>query len=197
MYAAAPRVVPKNEVKSEVRKDPTTKSRNKLSVAGRRGGPAGRRRSRNPRPSLSEQLANIGAGAGAITDELRKRHGLEHAKSVLFATPSMMFVVGRLESKVPSPVAWHTDHCAYSFQHPFQRGTRIDMQMRYSDMAQPVLRSDKIGGHFFEFKICAPLSCYGIDYDPGKRDHKVKIRLASGTDAERVKRDILPRIHRR
>jgi hypothetical protein len=175
----------------------TRQSRNKLSFAGRRGGPAGRRRLKATRPSLSEQLASIGAGADAITDGLRKRHGLEHAKSVLFATPSMLFVVGRLESKAPSPVAWHHDHCAYSFQHPFQRGTRIDMEMRYSDMAQPVLRSDKIGGHFFEFKICAPLSCYGIDYDPGKRDHKVRIRLASGTDAERVKRDILPRIRRR
>eukprot|EP00946_MAST-07B_sp_MAST-7B-sp1_P001969 g1969.t1 len=168
----------------------------RLRMAGRRGGPSGRKRPTVSRPSLSEQLASIGAGASAITEGLRKRHGLEPAKSVLFTTPAMLFVVGRLESKMPSPVAWHHDHCAYSFQHPFQRGTRIDMEMRYGDMSQPAVRSDKIGGHFFEFKICAPLSCYGIDYDPGKREHKVKIRLASGTDVERVKTEILPRIRR-
>ena len=176
--------------------NPTKKSKkvSKLVAASRRGGPAGRRNKLATRPSLSEQLAAIGAGASSLTEDLRNKHGLDNSQSILFSTPAISFVVGRLESKLPSPVVWYRHHCAYSFQHPYQRGTQIDMEMRYSDMTRPLVRSDKIGGHVFEFKICAPLSCYGIDYQPGKRDHMVKIRLVSGTDADRVRKDILPKI---
>jgi len=63
-------------------------------------------------------------------------------------------------------------------------------------MANARIRQDKISGNFFEFKIHAPLKHYGIDYDPGKREHVVRIKLASGTDATKIQNEILPRIKR-
>ena len=89
-----------------------------------------RRKKRQQRPSLSEQLASIGSNAEAITNGLRERHGMERATTILFTTPALLFVVGRLESKAPSPVEFHQHHCSYSFQHPYQTKTRIDMTVR-------------------------------------------------------------------
>jgi hypothetical protein len=148
------------------------------------------------RPSLSEQLASIGSEAEKITNGLRERHGMKTCSTCLFTTPALLFVVGNLESKSPSPVEFHHTHVSYSFQHPYQTKTRIDMTMQYGHMVNARVRQDKISGKFFEFKIQAALEHYGIDYDPGKSEHVVKIRLASGTDAERIKRDILPRTRR-
>ena len=59
------------------------------------------------------------------------------------------------------------------------------------------VRQDRISGNFFEFKIDSSLKHYGIDYDPGKREHVIKIKLASGTDATRILKDIVPKTKRR
>jgi hypothetical protein len=155
-----------------------------------------KKKKRKQRPSLSEQLASIGNEAEKITINLRNKHGITVAASILFTMPALSFVVGRIESKSPSPVEFHSSYCAFSFQHPYQTKTRIDMKMQYSHMKNVVVKQDKISGNTFEFKINTPLKHYGIDYDPGKRDHVVRIKLASGTDANRIKKDILPRIRR-
>ena len=145
------------------------------------------------RPSLSEQLASIGSEAEKITNGLRERHGMKTKPTCLFTTPALLFVVGSLESRSPSPVEFHHTHVSYSFQHPYQTKTRIDMTMQYGHMVNARIRQDKISGIFFEFKIQAALEHYGIDYNPGKSEHVIKIRLASGTDAEMIRKDILPR----
>jgi hypothetical protein len=152
---------------------------------------------RRQRPSLSEQLASIGAGADKITNGLREKHGMQRATTVLFTTPALLFVVGRIESRSPSPVEFHQNHVSYSFQHPYQTKTRIDMIMQYSHMINASVKQDHISGNFFEFKVSTSLKHYGIDYDPGKRDHVIKIKLASGTDATRILKEVLPRIRRK
>ena len=142
---------------------------------------------------MSEQLASIGSDAEKITTGLRERHGLQRKPTVLFTTPAMLFIVGRIESRSPSPVEFHRNHCAYSFQHPYQTKTRIDMTMQYSHMVNAKVKQDRISGNYFEFKIHTSLKHYGIDYDPGKSDHLIKIKLASGTDAARIEKEIIPR----
>ena len=148
---------------------------------------------RRDRPSLRQQLAAIGAKAQSITRSIRKAHGLQDCSTVLFRTPAVGFVVGRLESKLPSPVEFHHNRCVYSFHHPFQRKT-IEMTMFYAHMANAGLRHSSVFGHCLEFKILAPLKQYGIDYDPGKREHLVRIIFASSSDAKKVKEEIIPRI---
>ena len=171
--------------------NPTTKTTSTQSKLKRR------QQKRKQRPSLSEQLASIGSNADKITNGLRERHGLKLAASILFTTPAQLFVVGRLESRAPSPVEFHQNHCAYSFQHPYQTKTRIDMKMQYVHMRNARVRQDRISGNFFEFRIESSLKHYGIDYDPGKREHVIKIKLASGTDATRILKDIVPKTKRR
>ena len=63
------------------------------------------------RPSLSEQLASIGAQASTLTASIKANAGLEKDQarisadeSPLLSTPSKGFKVGTLECKYPSPV---------------------------------------------------------------------------------------------
>ena len=151
-----------------------------------------RRAPRKTRPSLSEQLASIGAGAANVTADLRKKHNLVPSEGEpLFTSPSLKFVVGRLESKLPSPVNFFHDHCGYVFNHPYQ-SKQIKMKMYYSDMQKVNVR-ESMGNYIFEFKIAHALKHYGIDYDPGKYDHMVRIYLASQKDAKTIKEKILKR----
>ena len=142
-----------------------------------------KRAPRKTRPSLSEQLANIGAGAASVTADLRKKHNLHPGEGEpLFTSPSLKFIVGRLESKLPSPVNFFHDHCGYIFNHPYQ-SKQIKMKMYYSDMQKAHVR-ESMGNYVFEFKIGHAMKQYGIDYDPGQHDHMVKIVLASQRDAK-------------
>ena len=90
--------------------------------------------------------------AEKITNGLRERHGMKTKPTCLFTTPALLFVVGSLESRSPSPVEFHHTHVSYSFQHPYQTKTRIDMTMQYGHMVNARIRQDKISGIFFEFK---------------------------------------------
>ena len=164
--------------------------------------PPSKRDGRPKRPSLSQQLASIGAKAGGITDALEKKHGLNGGRDaagdpVLFQVPSVAFVVGKLESKFPSPVQFYGSRCVYVFHHPYDAKV-ITMEMHYADMRGARLRgasADRLAqGPSLSFKIDHALLQYGADYDPGRRDHVVEIRLGSGTDADRIRREILPRI---
>ena len=151
-----------------------------------------KRAPRKTRPSLSEQLANIGSGAASVTADLRKKHNLHPGEGEpLFTSPSLKFIVGRLESKLPSPVNFFHDHCGYIFNHPYQ-SKQIKMKMYYSDMQKAHVR-ESMGNYVFEFKIGHAMKQYGIDYDPGQHDHMVKIVLASQRDAKMIKEKILKR----
>ena len=140
------------------------------------------------RPSLSEQLANIGSKAGELTDSLREKHNLRSNDSgkPLYISPSLKFVVGRIESKMPSPVEFFHDHVAYTFYHPYEN-KQILMKMYYGHMSQKVFKKS-MNTHVFEFKISQPLKHYGIDYDPGQYNHKVKIVFASEKDTIEAKK---------
>ena len=147
---------------------------------------------RKVRPTLSEQLANIGASASEVTKNLREAHGLRTSEGEpMFTSPSLKFIVGRLESKIPSPVDFFRDHCGYVFYHPFQ-SKQIKMKMFYSHMTKAVVR-ESMGTYIFQFKINSPLEQYGMDYDPGERSHMVKIVLASKKDAKMIEENILNR----
>ena len=146
------------------------------------------KKKRSVRPSLSEQLANIGAKASEVTKNLRQKHNLDSDSSgkPLYTAPSLKFVVGRLESKIPSPVEFFHDHVAYAFNHPYQNN-QILMKMYYVHMSQKYFKKS-MNAYVFEFKISSPLKHYGIDYDPGKYDHKVKIVFASEKDTVEAKK---------
>jgi hypothetical protein len=62
------------------------------------------------RPSLSEQLSNIGDAAQALTNTIRKSHGLNDSSSnrdmCLLRIPAKSFVVGSLSCKYPSPISF-------------------------------------------------------------------------------------------
>ena len=86
---------------------------------GTRQPAASMKRQRPPkpvRPSLSEQLASIGASAGSITDEIRKTHKLDDHHGTasgkpLLRVPARAFTVGKLGCRYPSPVQFFADQC--------------------------------------------------------------------------------------
>ena len=63
------------------------------------------------RPSLSEQLASIGAKSAALTLEIKQTHGLvdkiSTAGKPLHCFPANSFVVGSLHCRYPSPVSFY------------------------------------------------------------------------------------------
>ena len=146
------------------------------------------KKKRPVRPSLSEQLANIGAKASEVTENLREKHNLKSSsgEKPLYIAPSLKFVVGRLESKLPSPVEFFRDHVAYTFNHPYQN-KQILMKMYYGHMSQKYFKKS-MNTYVFEFKISHPLKHYGLDYDPGEHNHKVKIVFASEKDTLEAKK---------
>ena len=87
------------------------------------------------RPSLSDQLAAIGAQADTLTHHIRKTHGLDAPPRSSVGTPvrtfpAHSFAVGRLECRFPSPVQFFVDRCEYTFHHPFE-AVEIRMVMYY------------------------------------------------------------------
>ena len=103
-------------------------------------------RTRPVRPSLSDQLAAIGAQAATLTQQIRTTHGLDTTAtatatgrtttpmasmaSPLCTYPATSFAVGRLECRFPSPVQFFADRCEYTFHHPFE-SAEIRMVMYY------------------------------------------------------------------
>ena len=101
------------------------------------------------RPSLSEQLASIGAQADSLTSQIRKTHGLDTSATTPSATttttpvctfPANSFAVGRLECRFPSPVQFFRDRCEYTFHHPFEKA-EIRMVMYYKGGATSTVGS--------------------------------------------------------
>eukprot|EP01083_Nonionella_stella_P100270 282569_1 len=149
----------------------------------------GRTRTSPLRPPLSEQLRAITENVQGIVDDLEKldtKDGNSHQRKLL-QIPSRNFVVGRLETKFPSPVQFYSDHCAYTFYHPFEPA-EIQMVMYYSDMRQVILNQRKLE---FRFKLDHSLIHFGNDYLPNKTEHTIKIMLASASDVDRIKAKIM------
>ena len=62
------------------------------------------------RPSLSEQLASIGAKAAALTMEMKQTHGLvdnSNDGKPIHCFPANNFTVGSLRCRYPSPVSFY------------------------------------------------------------------------------------------
>jgi len=151
-----------------------------------------RKRNSMQRPSLSEQLAAIGGEASKLTSDIRHTHGLGAQRSAtpLLAVPSMALVVGKLQSKHPSPVQFMADCVTYHFLHPFQ-SKEVRMEMFYRDMHDASV--DTVN-RTFSFRVPRTLVQFGDDYDPNNWQHRISIGLGSGVDCERVKTKVLPLI---
>jgi hypothetical protein len=142
------------------------------------------------RPSLSEQLATIGDNASKITTDIQQKHGLStnEYNRPLLAVPSMLLLVGKLETKQPSPVHFMSDRVTYHFMHPYQR-KEIWMEMFYRDMVDSSL--DTVN-RTFSFRILRDLREFGDDYNYENYQHRICIGLGSGLDCEQVRSKILP-----
>ena len=140
------------------------------------------------RPSLTEQLRNIGMKAGEITASLEKKHDI--SRSIVMRTSSRSFSVGKLNSKFPSPVYFDRDCCRYSFHHPFQRKV-VEMRMNYRDMTDVVLDAKT---RELRFKIGRRLEQFGDDYDPTHASHFIAIGFNGVVELRDVRRKIMPLI---
>ena len=137
------------------------------------------------RPSLSEQLASIGAAAGSITAGIREDFGLPSTEKALKTTPARCFTVGKLTARYPSPVQFYADRCTYTFHHPYE-AREIDMSMFYVDM-----RAISLHGPTLSFKIAHHLVHFSDDYDPAR--DALTIELSSSADAAWVQQVVLPK----
>lgn len=157
------------------------------------------------RPSLTEQLASIGSKADALTADIRSKAALysgapaidarsaasiadgpSETSALLFTIPSKSFFVGNLTCRYPSPCAFYTDRCEYSFAHPFQ-STEILMTMFYRDMINVTLSHDSL-----RFKLVKKLSNFPSDYDPSNNSHNIIIQLVSTLAASTIREKVLP-----
>jgi hypothetical protein len=128
--------------------------------------------------------------AESITADIREKAGMEPLGQVLKTAPSSSFMVGRLQSKYPSPVHFYPDKVSYVFHHPFQ-SKEIAMDMYFRDMS-----SAQVSGTTFQFKISRPLHEYISDYDHSDPSHVIALALSSKTDSDWVRCEILPKIGR-
>ncbi|GMI12062.1 hypothetical protein TrVE_jg1772 [Triparma verrucosa] len=149
------------------------------------------------RPSLSEQLASIGAQASNLTASIKQNAGMEADQSQftndeppLLTSPSKSFKVGSLECKYPSPVLFYKDRCVYTYHHPFQP-KEILMVMRYADMSQPQLTkpASRIGNVRFRFKVMRDFEQFKGVYGPGDW---IEISFNTTSDYDNVKELVLP-----
>lgn len=152
----------------------------------------------NQRPSLSEQLANIGQNASEITASIKKKAGItdsEMKTSALYSCPAKSFTVGNLQSRMcTSLVYFYPNRCEYVFQHPYQTCTEIYMTMYYADFQQVKLVNNK-----FKFHVAASLhECFtSSDYNPTNSNHFITIEFASSLSMSEVQKKVLPLIGRR
>eukprot|EP00638_Chattonella_subsalsa_P005436 CAMPEP_0117747780 /NCGR_PEP_ID=MMETSP0947-20121206/8699_1 /TAXON_ID=44440 /ORGANISM="Chattonella subsalsa, Strain CCMP2191" /LENGTH=226 /DNA_ID=CAMNT_0005565267 /DNA_START=280 /DNA_END=960 /DNA_ORIENTATION=- len=144
-------------------------------------------RKKPQRPTLSEQLAAIGDKASEITADIQKTHGIEPTTGALATFPAGQFSVGRLNSKLCSPISFFKDKCTYVFHHPFQP-TEILMEMHYMDMHQVSFNEQQ---RLLRFKIDHDLLHYGNDYQANNTQHFVSVSLCSELDTLALKTQIL------
>ncbi len=154
------------------------------------------RKARPTRPSLSQQLANIGQQAGNITAEIKKKAGISDsaADTAVYSCPARSFSVGNLQARVcTSLVYFYADHAQYVFHHPYQTSTEITMRMYYRDM-----QTHRLGGNKFAFHVAANLhQCFtASDYNPSNPSHMIVIEFASSLSMAEVKKRVLPLLRR-
>lgn len=142
------------------------------------------------RPSLSEQLASIGANASALTQDIRAKAGLDRLSDStdipLFTMPAKCFTVGNLNCRYPSPVRFFNDRMEYTFHHPFE-SAEIRMVMYYRDLIGPSIVSNKL-----KFKVPRALTHFPADFDPSNPQHLITIEFTSSGVATSVRQKLLP-----
>ena len=142
------------------------------------------------RPSLSEQLASIGANASALTQDIRTKAGLDRLSDStdvpLFTMPAKCFTVGNLNCRYPSPVRFFNDRMEYTFHHPFE-SAEIRMVMYYKDLIGPGITSNKL-----KFKVPRALTHFPADFDPTNPQHLITIEFTSAGVATSVRQKLLP-----
>jgi len=166
------------------------------------------------RPSLSDQLASIGAKAEALTLDIRQKNGMSAAppimptttnnnningqavqqsapvqEGLLFTVPSKHFAVGTLSCRYPSPISFYKDRCEYSFAHPF-KNMEVQMIMHYKDM-----RNVSITGQSFRFRIPKRMAIFPTDYDPSNITHNICVDFVSGLAISLIREKVIPSIH--
>eukprot|EP01041_Mallomonas_annulata_P013739 gene13739-29215_t len=147
----------------------------------------------NIRPSLSEQLASIGANADALKASIRHNAGMETRinsfDTVLFSSPSTSFQVGKLTCRYPSPVQFYRSRCEYTFHHPYQ-STEIRMVMYYQDMNQLTCTDNK--PYRISFRVARHLVHFSDDYDPSRADSFVSIDFPTVLAVSQFRQVIMP-----
>lgn len=184
---ALPPPVP--EIDGCLSKKATLEPRPKLSLPNKARRNRNRRKLRRSRPSLSEQLASIGQTASNLTSSLQQQHGLVGAETPIYCAPSRHFVVGRLQSKFPSPVRFFKDCCKFSFHHPYEHKV-VEMVMFYRDM-----RAVNLNAHqrLLRFRIARRLAQFGADYNEHNCRHFIEICFNSSKDMKQLETKV-PRI---
>lgn len=151
------------------------------------------------RPSLSEQLASIGAKAEAITTDIRLKAKIEAPSNsaaggggggdaALFSMPARCFTIGSLSCRFPSPIHFFSDRCEYIFNHPFEASV-INMIIYYRDMSAISILGTKL-----KFKLPKKLACFLSDFDPQNPHHVISIEMSSMLSISMIKEKILPLI---
>ena len=165
---------------------------------------------RPTRPSLSDQLAAIGAKAEALTLDIRQKNGMNSAppinnnsnnnnanqsmqqtvpqEGLLFTVPAKQFSVGTLSCRYPSPISFYKDRCEYSFAHPF-KNMEVQMVMHYKDM-----RNVSITGQSFRFRIPKRMAIFPTDYDPSNITNNICVDFVSGLAVSLIREKVVPSI---
>jgi hypothetical protein len=141
------------------------------------------------RPSLSDQLAAIGANASALTQDIRAKAGLDKAGAgdpPLLTFPAKCFIVGTLSCRYPSPVSFYQDRMEYTFHHPFEN-SEIRMLMYYRDLIGPVVVGNKL-----RYKLPRSLTHFPADFDPNNPQHQITVEFTSSGATTSVKQRIFP-----
>ena len=141
------------------------------------------------RPSLSEQLAAIGANAGALTASIRANAGMENDSTgdpPVVVLPAKSFTVGTLSCRYPSPARFYRDRIEYVFHHPYE-ASEISMTMHYPDMLQTQLAAGKL-----RFKLPRRLSHFPADFNPSNPTHAIVIELGTMAAQTILKEKVMP-----
>ena len=141
------------------------------------------------RPSLSEQLAAIGANAGALTASIRANAGLGNDSAgdpPVVVLPAKSFTVGTLSCRYPSPARFYRDRLEYIFHHPYE-AIEISMTMHYPDLMQVQLNSGKL-----RFKLPRRLDHFPSDFNPSNPTHAITIELGTLAAQTILKEKVMP-----
>ena len=155
-------------------------------------------KARPQRPSLSEQLANIGAQADLITQSIRKDRdylqphgsGRTSQPKEIQSMPARCFSIGTLNCKYPSPVFFYGERCEYQFNHPYESSV-IAMTIYYRDIIDVNIIGTRI-----RFKLPKRMTHFLKDFDPSNPHHLIIIELSSTLHTNDFKDKIMPLIHR-